>query len=143
MVWAQRHYRQVLIHDGSTLDALLRHVGLLREAAMQPVAGRMAALLDLASRLPATSGTKKTPRSTINACWPQLLAALTAGSLVIFDLGYTNFQVFAQLTAAQVTWLTRAKSNLVYAVVHDLQRRAAVHESFGLDWALTNASWCA
>ena len=34
------------------------------------------------------------------------------GSLVIFDLGYTNFTVFAQLTAAQVTWLTRAESNL-------------------------------
>ena len=41
---------------------------------------------------------------------------------MIFDLGYTNFKVFAQLTAAQVTWLTRAKSNLAYAVERDLQR---------------------
>ena len=48
---------------------------------------------------------------------------------MIFDLGYTNFKVFAQLTAAQVTWLTRAKSNLAYSVERDLQRTAAVHEA--------------
>jgi hypothetical protein len=49
--------------------------------------------------------------------------------LVIFDLGYTNFKAFAQLAAAQVTWLTRAKSNLAYEAVRDLQRSAAVHDT--------------
>ena len=49
--------------------------------------------------------------------------------MLIFDLGYTNFTVFAQLTAAQVTLLTRAKSNLAYEVERDLQRSAAVHET--------------
>ncbi|MBI1794010.1 MAG: hypothetical protein HYR70_07445 [Chloroflexi bacterium] len=32
--------------------------------------------------------------------WPEILAALQAGVLLIFDLGYTNFHVFAQLTTA-------------------------------------------
>jgi IS4 transposase len=31
-------------------------------------------------------------------------------------MGYTHFQRFAQLTLAQVTWMTRAKSNLVYTL---------------------------
>ena len=122
IAWAQRHYRQVLIHDGSTLDALLRKVGLLREADTPPLAGRMTALLDLASRLPRQVWYEEDAQAHDQRCWPQLLAALPAGSLVIFDLGYTNFKVFAQLTAAQVTWLTRAKSNLAYAVERDLQR---------------------
>jgi hypothetical protein len=129
IAWAQRHYRQVLIHDGSTLDALLRKVGLLREADTPPLAGRMTALLDLASRLPRQVWYEEDATAHDQRCWPQLLAALTAGSLVIFDLGYTNFKVFAQLAAAQVTWLTRAKSNLAYAVERDLQRTTAVHEA--------------
>ena len=129
IAWAQRHYRQVLIHDGSTLDALLRKVGLLREADTQPLAGRMTALLDLASRLPRQVWYEEDAQANDQRFWPQLLAALTPGSLVIFDLGYTNFMVFAQLAAAQVTWLTRAKSNLAYEVERHLQRTAAVHES--------------
>ena len=103
----------------------------------------MTALLDLASRLPRQVWYEEDAQAHDQHGWPQLLAALPAGSLVIFDLGYTNFKVFAQLTAAQVTWLTRAKSNLVYAVVRDLQRTAAVHESLVWIGQATNASWCA
>jgi len=44
-----------------------------------------------------------------SAFWPQILEVVKAGSLLIFDLGYTNFSVYAQLTAASVTWITRAK----------------------------------
>lgn len=129
VAWAQRHYRHVLIHDGSTLDALLRKIGLLREADSPPLAGRMTALLDLASRLPRQVWYEEDAQAHDQRCWPQLVAALPAGSLVIFDLGYTNFKVFAQLAAAQVTWLTRAKSNLAYTVERELQRTAAVHEA--------------
>lgn len=35
---------------------------------------------------------------------------------MLYDLGYTNFTVFRELTEAGVTWLTRAKSNLGYTV---------------------------
>jgi hypothetical protein len=129
IAWALRHYGQVLVHDGSTLDALLRKVGLLREADTPPLAGRMTALLDLASRLPRQVWYEEDAQAHDQRGWPQLLAALTADSLVIFDLGYTNFQAFAHLAAAQVTWLTRAKSNLVYTVERELQRTAAVHEA--------------
>jgi hypothetical protein len=52
ITWARERYRQVLAVEGSTLDALLREVGLLREREGHPLAGRMTALLDLRSRLP-------------------------------------------------------------------------------------------
>lgn len=58
--------------------------------------------------------------------WPQILNVLEAGALLIFDLGYTNFGVFTELTRAQVTWITRAKSNLVYKVERSLLRTPAV-----------------
>jgi hypothetical protein len=60
--------------------------------------------------------------------WPKVLAVLRAGALLIFDLGCTNFQVFAQLTVAQVTFITRAKRNLAYRIERSLQRTASVHD---------------
>jgi len=129
IAWAQSHYTHVLVHDGSTLDALLRKVGLLREADSQPLAGRMTALLDLASRLPRHIWYAEDAQANDQRFWPQILAQLPAGCLLLFDLGYTNFSAFARLTVAQVTWLTRAKSNLAYEVERFLQRTAAVHDA--------------
>ncbi len=64
IAWAQVRYSAVLIADGSTLDVRLRKIGLLREAAVAPLAGRMMALLDLTTRLPRrVCGTTPTRRA--------------------------------------------------------------------------------
>jgi len=118
----------VLAHDGSTLDALLRRVGLLRDETKHPLAGRMTALLDLCTRLPLRLWYETDASAHDTRAWPDVLAALTAGVLLIFDLGYIDFGVFAQLTAQSVTFITRAKSNLVYQVERVLARSASVHE---------------
>lgn len=128
IAWAQAHYTQVLVHDGSTLDALLRKVGLLREAETNPLAGRMTALLDLCSRLPKQIWYEADALAHDQRFWPQIQSLLQTGSLLIFDLGYTNFTVFAQLTRAQITFLTRAKRNLAYQVEQVVRRTAQVHE---------------
>lgn len=129
LAWAQAHYTEVLVQDGSTLDALVRQVGLLREAETHPLAGRMTALLDLCSRLPRQIWYEDDAHAHDQRCWPELLKVLRAGGLLLFDLGYTNFTVFAQLTKDQVTFLTRAKRNLAYHLERSLQRTAEVHES--------------
>jgi hypothetical protein len=127
--WAQARYTEVVVQDGSTLDALLRKVGLLRETETNPLAGRMTALLDLCSRLPRAIWDEEDAQAHDQRFWPRILKVLKAGSLLIFDLGYTNFAVYAQLTAAHVTFITRAKSNLAYQVERYLQRTAQVHEA--------------
>jgi hypothetical protein len=128
IAWAQAHYTQIVIADGSTLDALLRKVGLLREALVNPLAGRMTALLDLCSRLPLHVWYEEDAQAHDQRFWPEILKAVKAGSLLIFDLGYTNFGVYAQLTAANVTWITRAKSNLAHQVERSLRQTATVHD---------------
>jgi hypothetical protein len=60
------------------------------------------------------------------------VTGLRADSLLIFDLGFTNFEVFAQLTQAKVTFITRAKSNLAYQMERSLLRSAAVHDELVL-----------
>ena len=128
IAWARTHYTRLLICDGSTLDALIRKVGLLRELPTHPLAGRMTALLDLASRLPWKLWYEPDPNAHDQRCWPQILTALPAGALLLFDWGYTNFTVFLQLTQAQVTFITRAKINLAYHLETALQRRDPVHD---------------
>ena len=128
IAWAQARYTQVVACDGSTLDALLRKTGLLRGALTQPLAGRMLALLDLGSRLPRQVWYEADTQAHDQRFWPTVLAAVQAGSLLIFDLGFTNFKVFAQLRQAGVFFLSRAKANLAYQVERVLACTAAVHD---------------
>jgi len=129
IAWAQERYTEVVIQDGSTLDALLRKVGLLRDAETNPLAGRMTALLELCSRLPRFIWYEQDAQTHDQRFWPRILGVLKAGSLLLFDLGYTNFSVYAQLTAAHIIFITRAKSNLSYEVERYVQRTAQVHEA--------------
>jgi hypothetical protein len=119
VAWARAHFSAVLAADGSTLDALLRKVGLLRERAQAPLAGKMTALLDLCTRLPRTVWYETDAQMHDQRFWPRILAALPAHALLLVDLGYTNFAVFADLTLAQVTFLTRAKANLAFTVAEE------------------------
>ncbi len=127
--WAMERYTEVNVVDGSTLDALLRKVGLLRGREENPLAGRMTALLDLCSRLPRVVWYEEDAQAHDQRFWPRILEELKAGSLVIFDLGYTNFKVYAQLTARNMTFITRAKRNLSYQVEKYLHRTAQVHDA--------------
>jgi hypothetical protein len=116
LAWACAQFTAVLAADGCTLDALVRKVGQLRDAPKQPLAGRMTALLDLCSRLPRKLWYEEDAQAHDQRFWPRIVAALPAGALLVVDTGYTNFGVYLQLTRAQVTWITRAKSNLAFTV---------------------------
>jgi hypothetical protein len=129
LAWAQERFTAVLAADGSTLDALLRQVGLLRDREDTPLAGRMTALLDVCSRLPRRLWYEAEAQAHDQRAWPQILAALPAGALLLFDLGYTNFGLFLQVTRARVTFVTRAKSNLACSVVTTLRRTSHVHDA--------------
>jgi hypothetical protein len=77
---ARTPYTRRLLCDGSTRDARLRTVGLLRELPPHPRAGRLTAWLALASRLPWQLGYEPDPHAHDQRGWPQLLAALPAGA---------------------------------------------------------------
>jgi hypothetical protein len=127
IAWALKHYSEVQVVDGSTLDALIRKIGLLQDRPQNPLAGKITALLNLGSRLPSQVWYESDAQAHDQRFWPQILAALKTNSLLLFDLGYTNFDVFAQLT--QVKFITRAKSNLVYAFERALLNTARVRDS--------------
>jgi hypothetical protein len=126
--WAAERYRAVLSVDGSTLDALIRKIGLLQDLPENPLAGRMAALLNLCTRLPEKIWYESDPKAHDQRLWDEILAVLKAGSLLIFDKGYINFSIFKQLTQAKVKFITRAKTNLVYHLERTIVQSASVHD---------------
>lgn len=128
IAWAKQQYSQVLICDGSTLDALLRKVGLLQEAATNPLAGRMLALLDLVTRLPVQVWYEEEEQAHDQSFLPKVRAYVRKGSLLIYDLGFTNFTFFRQLGEQGLFFITRAKSNLTFRVECVLLKTAVVHD---------------
>jgi Transposase DDE domain len=129
IAWALERYSEVQAVDGSTLDALIRKIGLLKDLPQNPLAGKITALLNLGSRLPSQIWYEADPKAHDQRFWPQILAALKANSLLIFDLGYINFDVFAQLTLTPVKFITRAKSNLVYTFERAILNTTRVRDS--------------
>ncbi len=129
LAWAQAHYSEVQAVAGSTLDALIRKMGLLHDLPEHPLAGRITGLLNLCSRLPSRIWYEPDPHAHDQRCWPQIVAVLKANALLVFDLGYLNFEVFVQLTQAQVKFITRAKSNLAYVLERTLLDTPHVRES--------------
>ncbi len=128
LAWAAERYRGIYLVDGSTLDALIRKMGLLLDLPKNPLAGKMTALLDLCTRLPEQIWYKNDPKAHDQRFWDDILGALKVGSLLIFDKGYINFSIFVRLQQAKVKFITRSKSNLVYTMKGAIVRTAAVHD---------------
>lgn len=102
--------------------------GLLREGEGTVLAGRMAALLDLISRLPREIWYEEDEHAHDQRFWEHVLTALQAGTLLIFDLGFPNYLLFDQMTEHGVYLLTRAKRNTSYQVSQVLQHGATVRD---------------
>jgi hypothetical protein len=128
LAWAAERYRAVLAVDGSTLDALIRKIGLLQDLPENPLAGRMTALLDLCTRLPEMIWYESDPKTNDQGFWTDIVLVLKAGSLLIFDKGYVNFAMFGKLTQAKVKFITRGKTNLAYTLERVILKTAAVHD---------------
>jgi hypothetical protein len=126
--WALTHYSGVYAADGSTLDALIRKIGLLQDQATNPLAGRMTALLDLGSRLPAKVWYEEDPQAHDQRFWPQILEALPVNALLMIDMGYINFYMFSQMTRQNKRFITRAKSNLAFELAETLFENSKVRD---------------
>ena len=140
LAWAHEHFTALYALDGSTLDTLLRKVGLLREEEGPVLAGRMAALLDVASRLPQQLWYEEDSQAHDQRFWDKVLQVVPKGSLLLFDLGFFNFGYFARLTQQQISFITRAKANTVYRVERVLVRQAGLRDQ--IIWLGAAAGQC-
>lgn len=111
--------------DGTTLEALFRKLAALREAPDAPLAGHLVAAINLVTQLPTQLWWADDPATNDKALLPAVKAWLTAGSLLVFDLGYFAFPLFDDLTDLKVSFVTRLRAKTSYQVERVL--RAGPH----------------
>jgi len=128
--WAQKRYRAIPAVDGSTLDAPLRKVGLLRAEEKNPLAGKIMTVLNVCTLLPHSIWFEPDANVSDQRFWPQLLTAIPAGALLLLDGGFTNFKRFIQLANLdpKITFIIPARSNLVSEVKRCLLKTPQIHD---------------
>jgi hypothetical protein len=129
LAWAHNHFAGVVALDGSTLDALLHKTGLLRERTDVVLAGRMAAVLDVVTRLPRAMWYE--PSQTVHdiAFWERALHVLERNSLVIFDLGFLDFARFDAMSERGIWFVTRKKERVVARTQQVLRQTDTLHDT--------------
>lgn len=128
LAWARQHFTAVLAVDGSTLDALLRKVGLLREAPGSVLAGRMAALLEVGTHLPHAVWYEEDSVANDARFWERILAAVQPGTLLLCDLGFRHYAHFATLHARGIEVVTRVAANAALRPERTLVARPTVRD---------------
>jgi len=128
LAWAHARFTGVWALDGSTLDGLLRHAGLLRDTVGTPLAGRMVGLLDVAARVPRQVWYDPDSSAHDQSFWDRIMPALPPGILLLIDLGWVNYGHYDQLTAQGVWLLTRAKTNAATTVRRVVRRTATLRD---------------
>lgn len=122
------HFERVWVVDGTTLEALFKKVGLLRERSGRALGGTLLAVADLASHQPVHLWHDPDPAANEQRFLARLEAVLEPGTLLLFDLGFCNFGWFDRLTARGCGFLTRARARLAYRVVAVLQASPTVRD---------------
>ena len=113
---ARKHFEQIWIADGSTLEKLFRKLGSLQELEAAPLAGKMVTVIDLITRLPVQIWFCDNPKRSDVKFEADLLALVSAKTLLLLDRGFYHFQFFADLIAKQVHVVTRLKANASFTV---------------------------
>jgi hypothetical protein len=116
---ALTHYARVWALDCTTLEALFRKVGLLRDAPTPPLGGRLLAILDVVTKLPCHLWWDPEPTRNEKSFLPQAQAVLGAGTLLLLDRGFYAFAFFDWLTEQACAFITRQRGG--HTVVQVLQ----------------------
>jgi hypothetical protein len=111
----------VLAVDETTLDLVGRLLPALRDLPARAdglFPGKLSALFDLRCQLFRQVSHVPYVHQNDKASLPRLLEQLTAGMLLVFDLGYFSFPWFDALTDKHVWWVSRLRQQTSYQIEH-------------------------
>jgi hypothetical protein len=127
--WAGEHFAAVLVADASTLDALVKKLHLLRSSTKTPLAGKICALLDVLSQQPRAIWYESDAAMSEQRFWDRLIEQIAAETLLLVDMGFSNYQRFAELSRKSIWLITRAKRDTAYSVLTVLEASANVRDT--------------
>lgn len=106
--WSRQRFERLWVVDGSTLEALFRHLGSLPDAPVA-LAGKIYVIVDLLRHLPVTIRFEENPYCSDPTLWDWLKQQVPPATLLIFERGFYDFDEFAALVEQGSHWLTRLK----------------------------------
>ena len=122
--WAQvrAHFAQIALLDGSTLEALRKKTQALQRVDGLALAGRMMVMVEAFSQRPLWHLYTDDAAANDKRFAPQILAAVPAGGLVVFDLGFFSFLWFDDFTDQQKFFVTRMRQKTAYRTLEVLSQ---------------------
>lgn len=129
VAWVQNHFTHVWAFDGSVLDGLLKKCGLLQGTEGPLLAGKIGAMLDIVTQMPAHIWYEEQSQANDQSFWPWIVGVVSANCLLLLDQGLLNFEMFDRLSAQEVGFITRPKSNTKMKEVHVLSKTAQIHDT--------------
>lgn len=112
-----QHFEQIWAADGSVLEALFCKLDSLRALPAGSLAGKICTVIELTTRLPVKIWFTADAKAHDCCFLEDLLAWVSAKTLLVLDRGFYDFQWWVQLVQKQVDFICAGKSNLVYTVV--------------------------
>ena len=107
--FARSQFEQIWIADSSTLEALFRKLKSLADIPKGQLAGKMAVVIDLITRLPIEIRFEENPRASDTTFESLILALVQPKTLVLLDRGFYHFRFWHQLREKGVDFITRLK----------------------------------
>jgi hypothetical protein len=126
---------EVVAIDATTLDAVARHLPLLRavpEGDRQLLPGKLAGVFDLRLQQWRHVIHIDNPSENDKVVVRSLLEYIHHGALILADLGYFGFAWFDDLTDAGYFWLSRLREKTSYEVIHTFYQQGETFD--GLVW---------
>lgn len=126
---ARGHFAEILVADGSTLEALFRKLGSLKTVEPGKLAGKMCLVIDLVRQLPKELWFSEVAMANDTSFTEKLLGFVRAQSLLILDRGFYDFTFFARLLDKGCHLITRLKTNATLEIVCILTKTDSVRDS--------------
>jgi len=126
---------EVVALDTTTLDAVARHLPLLRavpDGDRQLLPGKLAGIFDLRLQQWRHVTHIDNPNENDKVAARSLLEFIQRGALILADLGYFGFAWFDDLTDAGYFWLSRLREKTSYEVIHTFYQQGETFD--GLVW---------
>ena len=126
---AQGHFDEILVADGSTLEALFRKLDSLKDVEVGKLAGKMCLVIDLVRQLPKELWFSEEAMTHDSSFTQKLLDLVSGKTLLILDRGFYDFTFFARLVDQGTQLITRLKANAAIETVRILTTTDTVRDS--------------
>jgi hypothetical protein len=126
---------EVVALDATTLDAVARHLPLLREVEKgdrQLMPGKLAGVFDVRLQQWRHVAHVDNPNENDKVIARSLLEQIQKGALILADMGYFGFAWFDDLTTGGYYWLSRLREKTSYTIIHTFYQQGDTFD--GLVW---------